>query len=290
MRPALVVLKDAGSGWQRRKASRTAAAIAYFGIFSMAPMLVLMVSVASFWFGRQAAEGLIVDRLRQTLGLEVAEFIQTVLARAYVSSATVTATVLAVVVLLFGASRVIGAMRGALNDVWGVEGRAGGGIKGFIVSKVFDLAMVLAAGIMFLATMVANATVTAIVDRFTDILPLPNWTLRALSVAFSLLVVAFFVAIIFRVVPNLRVPWRDTLLGAGVTAVLFTVGNYAIGVYLGRAGIGSVFGTAGVLAVVMFWMYYSAQIILFGAEVARACHDRRKSSSSAASGGRSQGG
>lgn len=283
LRPLGHLLKDAGDGWQRRSSARTAAAIAFYGVFSLAPMLVIMVGVASYWFGQDAAEGLIVNRLQEALGSESAAFIQSMLAQAYVSKATTTATVLAALVLLFGASRVVGAMRGALNDVWGVESRAGGGLKGYVWTKIFDLGMVLVVGIMFLATMMANAVVSALVGRFTDLLPLPNWTLRTMGVGFSLVVVAFFVTMIFRVLPNLRVPWRDTLLGASVTAVFFTIGNYVIGFYLGRAGIGSVFGAAGALAVVMFWMYYITQIVLFGAELTRAHHDRRTHSRTRAS-------
>jgi len=266
------LLKDAIIGWQDHNCGRMAAAVAYYGIFSLAPILVIMVSVAGFWFGQDAAEGLIVERLTETLGEEGAAFIQSLLARAYVSGAGVAATVIAAVVLLFGASRVVGGVRGALNDIWEVPGRAGGGLKGYVVSKLFDLAMVLVVGFMFLATMIANATVTAVAGRFSDSLPVPDWVLRAGSVAFSLAVVVFFVTFVLRVLPNIRVPWRRILPGAMVTAVLFSIGNYVIGLYLGRAGIGSVFGAAGSLAVIMIWIYYTAHIILFGAELTRSYH------------------
>lgn len=277
IREAGGLFKDAGSGWHRHKASKTAAIVAYFGVFSLAPMLVIMVVVAGYWFGKDAAEGLIVDRLSEMLGAEAATFLESVIARAYVSGASVPATLVAVTVLLFGASRVVGAIRGALNDAWGVESRAGGGVKGYILTKGFDLVMVLGVGFMFLATMLANVATTAVISRFADLVPLPSLVLRVGSVVFSLVVVAFFVAIIFRVLPNKRTPWLDVLVGAALTAVLFAIGNYAIGIYLGRAGFGSVFGAAGALAVIMFWMYYTAQIILFGAELTRAHHERRAS-------------
>jgi membrane protein len=132
-------------------------------------------------------------------------------------------------------------------------------------------------GFMFLATMLANVATTAVIGRFADLVPLPSLVLRVGSVVFSLLVVVFFIAIIFRVLPNKRTPWPDVLLGAALTAVLFAIGNYAIGIYLGRAGFGSVFGAAGALAVIIFWMYYTAQIILFGAELTRAHHERKVS-------------
>jgi len=249
--------------------------MAYYGIFSLAPMLVIMVGAASLWFGREAAEGLLVERLEETLGPEAAAFVQSILARAWVSNATFVATAIAVLMLLWGASRVLGSLRRALNEIWDVEGRAGGGLKGFVLTKVFDLSTALVIGILFLSTMMANAAVSALVSRVSDVLPLPAWTLRVGSVAFSLIVVGFIVGVGFRVVPNTRVPLRATILGATVTAVLFTAGNYVMGLYLGRAGIGSVFGAAGALAVIMFWIYYSAQIVLFGAELTKSYNDYR---------------
>ncbi len=271
------LLKDAGSGWLQHRSERVAAAIAYYGIFSMAPLIVIAVGVASLWFGQEAAEGLVVDQLTDTLGEKAAGFVESLLTSAYIGGGGLVATIVAVVALLFGASRVVGGMRAALNDIWGVKARAGGGVKGFVVAKLFDLGMVLAIGFMFLATMMANTAVSIITSYFSDALSLPDLVLRASSVAFSLVVVTFFITVMFRLLPNTRPPWRDVLVGASVTAILFTLGNYAIGVYLGRAGLSSVFGAAGALVVIMVWIYYSMHIILFGAEITRArCHLRRQ--------------
>jgi len=270
----LGVLKDAGAGRQTHKAPRMAAAVAYHGIFSLAPILVILVSAAGLWFGQEAAEGLIVERLEGVLGKETAGFIQSLLARAYIGAGGILATVIAVALLLFGASRVVGGMRGALNDIWGVQARAAGSVKGFVLTKLFDLGMVLVVGFMFLTTMIASAATSAWLHHSSQVLPMPGLVIRVTSVLFSLAVVTFFVAVLFRVLPNVRPRWRETLVGSMVTAVLFSLGNYLIGLYLGRAGVGSVFGAAGSLAVVMIWIYYSVQIILFGAEITRAYHER----------------
>ncbi len=270
LQPPLQILKDAASGWQKHKAGRVAAAIAYHGIFSLAPLIVIMVSVAGLLFGQEAAEGLVVGRIEGIVGEEVAGFIESLLAEAYVAGGSVVATIIAVALLLFGASRVIGGLRGALNDIWGVEARAGGGIKGFVLTKLFDLGMVLVMGFMFLATMLASAAASVSIHSFADALPIPGLAVRVGSVLFSLLVVVFFIAMVFRVLPNIRVPWRDILVGSAVTAVLFSIGNYVIGIYLGRASVDSVFAGAGSLVVLMIWIYYSTQIILFGAEITRA--------------------
>ena len=271
-------LKDAGAGWLEHNVSRMAAAIAYYGIFSLAPMLVIMVMLAGIWFGQDATEGLIVGRLSDTLGPDSARFIQSMLAGAHRSRGETLATVLAALLLVWSATRMIGATRSALNDIWGVKGRGGSGILGFVLGKLLDLGMVFGFGFMFLASMFASTAVSALTHYSSDVLPMPDWALQWIGVAFSLVVVTFFLAIIFRVLPNVKIHWAYILAGASATAVLFALGNYLIGRYLGQTSPGSVFGAAGSLAVIMIWMYYSAQIVLFGAEITRAYARRAKKS------------
>ena len=271
------LLAQAGNGWLAHKASKNAAAIAFYGIFSLAPLLVIVISIAGYWFGREAVEGLIVERISDLLGSEYAGFVESVVAQAYTSRGSLPATILSVLLLVFGASRVVGATRDALDEIWNGPPRAKGRVKGFALTKLFDLLMVLVVGTMFLATMLANAVVTALTSRFVEYVPMPSLLLRLATVVFSLLVVTFLVAVIFRMFPNAHTSWRHIMVGAGTTAVLFAVANYAVGFYLGRAGISSVFGAAGSLAAIMLWMYYSAQTLLFGAELTRA-HELRSRS------------
>jgi membrane protein len=257
-------------GWLAHNVSRMAASIAYFGAFSLAPMLVIIVSLASLVFGKSASEGLIVDRLSETFGEGTARFIQSLLAGIYASGGLTVATVLAILVLLWASTRIIGAVRGALNDIWGVPGHGGSGFLGFVFGKLIDLGFVIGTGIMFLAAMLANTAVSALTRYFSDFLPMPGWVLQVIGIVFSLVVTTIFLTIIFRLLPNIKVRFVYILMGASVTAVLFSIGNYVIGRYLGRTTPGSAFGAAGSLAVIMIWMYYSAQIVLFGAEVTRA--------------------
>ncbi|MFH1833742.1 MAG: YihY/virulence factor BrkB family protein, partial [bacterium] len=205
-----------------------------------------------------------------------ARFVQTMLAGAYESRGATVATVLAALVLVWAATRMIGAMRGALNDIWGVQGPGGGKFLGYVLGKLVDLGMVFGIGFMFLASMLANTAVSALTRYFSDTLPVPDRALQGVGIGFSLAVVTFFLTIIFRVLPNIKVRWLYILAGASVTAVLFTLGNYLIGRYLGRTSPGSVFGAAGALAVIMIWLYYSAQIVLFGAEITRAYARRNR--------------
>jgi membrane protein len=268
------LLKDAFNGMLVHNASRMAGAIAYFGAFSLAPILVIAVSLASIFFGKSASEGLVVDKLTGIFGEKVAGFIEDMLAGIYTSGGLTVATVLAVLLLIWASTRIVGSIRGALNDIWGVPGHGGTGFLGFVVGKLIDMGMVVGIGLMFVAAMLANTAVSAITGYFSDRLPMPGWVLELIGIAFSLVVTTMFLAIIFRALPNIKIRFVYILMGAWVTAVLFTIGNYVIGRYLGRTSPGSAFGAAGSLAVLMIWMYYSAYIVLFGAEVTRAYAQR----------------
>jgi membrane protein len=268
------LLKEAYDNAWAHNIGRMAASIAYFGAFSLAPMIVIIATLASLVFGKSATQGLIAERLTSTFGAETAKFIQSMLAAIYASRGLTLATVLAILVLVWASTRIVGSVRGALNDVWGVKGHGGGGLLGYLVGKLIDTAMVLGIGFMFLASMLANAAATAVNKYFSELVPLPGWMVQTFGVIFSLGVTIAFLAIIFRVLPNIKVRFFHILVGASITGVLFSVGNYVIGRYLGSTSPGSAFGAAGSLAVLMIWIYYVAYIIIFGAEITRANANR----------------
>jgi membrane protein len=264
------ILKEAFDGAWAHNIGRMAASIAYFGAFSLAPIIVIITTLASLVFGQSATEGLIAGRLESTFGMETAKFIQSMLVSIHSSTGLTLATILAIVVLIWASTRIVGSVRGALNDVWGVTGHGGGGWLGFLLGKLIDAAMVIGIGFMFMVAMLANAAATAVTKYFSERIPVPGWWLQVFSVALSLLVTIVFLTIIFRVLPNIKVRLRYIFGGAVITGALFSIGNYLIGLYLGRTSPGSVFGAAGSLAVLMIWIYYVAYIIIFGAEVTRA--------------------
>lgn len=264
------LLKEAFHSAWTHNIGRMAGSIAYFGAFSLAPMIVIMTTLTSLVFGERATEGLIADRLTSTFGEETALFIQSMLVSIYGSTGLTLATVLAILLLVWASTRIIGSVRGALNDIWEVPGHGGGGVLGFFVGKVIDIAMVVGIGFMFLLSMLANTAATTLATYFNHLLPLPGWLLQVFGVLFSLGVTILFLTVIFRVLPNIRVRFLYILVGASITGILFSIGNYVIGQYLGRASPQSAFGAAGSLAVLMIWIYYVAYIIIFGAEFTRA--------------------
>jgi len=259
--------------WDHNPA-RMASSIAYYGAFSLAPILVIAISIASMIFGKDASEGLVLDQLSAALGEDVARFIQSLLASFYTGGGLTLATVLAGLLLLWAATRIIGSVRGALNDIWGVQGRGRGRIQSFVFGKLMDVGIVIAFGAMFLASMAASTAVGSLADRLSRTLTIPEWLLQLVGVLIALAMAAFFLALVFRVLPNIRVRFVYILGGASLTAVLFVLGNYLIGLYLGSTAPGSGFGAASSLIVILLWLNYTAYIILFGASLTRVYAER----------------
>ena len=270
------MLWGAFEGSQKHSIARLGASIAYYGVLSLAPLAVIMLAVVGLFFGQKAAQGLITGQLDSVLSGDAARAVQSMIASVYRSHASLPATILAAIVLVFSASRLIGSIRSSLNDIWEVAGHAGGGLKGYLVGKLIDLAMILGLAVLVLGTLLANTAVSGVTRYFENKVPFPTLFLQVGGVAFSFLVVTGFLSAIFRGLPNVRLSWRDVLFGAGVSAAFFEIGNYVIGLYLGRSSLSSVFGAAGSFAVLMIWMYYSAIVVLFGVEVTRSSRAEKR--------------
>lgn len=272
--------KDVAEGafkkWREHKATRMAAALAYFGILSIAPLTVLMVAIAGFVYGRQAAEGLLLDRLSSSLGSDAAELLQSAIASIYERGGGLLASIMAVIIVLVGASGLIGNLRDTLNTVWEVEPRSAKGPLWALLTKLLDVGVAIAAGVFLLGTMLANTALTAMIDIFSERLPAPAAVIQGMGLLVSFALIVLFLMFVFRVLPHVSLSWGDVWLGAVVTGLLFLLGNLGVSFYLAKASPGSAFGAAGSLVVMMIWIYYSALIILFGAELTRTLALRRR--------------
>ncbi|MEO8701807.1 MAG: YihY/virulence factor BrkB family protein [Kofleriaceae bacterium] len=260
------LLKETVSDWLDDKAARLAAALAFYTLLSLAPVLVLAVSIAGLVFGEEAARGEIAGQLQGLLGAQGAEAIQSVLANAKSPASGILGTIVGLVVLLFGASGVFGELQGALDIVWEVEPKKGRGVKGFLRDRFFSFTLVLGVGFLLLVSLVLSAGLAAAGAYLSNHLPGGAVLWQVVNFAISLAVLTILFALIFKVVPDVKIHWRDVWIGALVTAALFTLGKFAIGLYLGRSSVGSPFGAAGSVVVLVVWVYYSAQILFFGAE------------------------
>jgi membrane protein len=266
------VLKEAGSEWVEDKASRLGAALAYYTVFSLAPLLVIVIAIASFFFGKDAAEGQVTGQIQGLVGPEGGKAIEVMIANAANHPNTgIVASLLGVAVLLFGATGLFGQLQDALNTVWEVQPKPGRGVWGFIRDRFLSFSMVLGSAFLLLVSLVVSAALSALTGLLGD------WQTGVVGQVVNFLisfgVITALFAMIYRFLPDAKIAWRDVWLGAAITSVLFTAGKLLIGLYLGQASVGSAYGPAGSLAVLLVWVYYSAQIFLFGAEFTKSYAD-----------------
>ena len=274
LRAAWSLIKQSASEWSNDKCSRLGASLSYYTIFSLAPLLLLVVSIAGVAFGRAAAEGRIIGELSELMGADAAKFIQEAITKANKPTSGIVGIVTSVVVLLVGATGVVIELQDALNTVWKVVPKPNRGIMGFVRTRVLSIAMILSLAFLALVSLVLSAVMTAITGwlrvRIGDI-ALLGWVV---DLVVSLGVITVLMALIYRILPEARVAWSDVWVGAVATAALFLLGKYMIGLYIGKASVGSAFGAAGSLAVLLVWIYYSSQLILLGAEFTRVYANR----------------
>jgi membrane protein len=261
--------KNAAVAWNDDKAPQLGAAIAYYTLFSLAPLLLIAIGMASLIVGEDAARSGIVEQLRQNLGGATADAIASLLENAHHTGHGLVATLVGLVVLLFGASGVFVQLQEALNTIWKTESQAplGNSFVLFFRRRLFSLGAVILLGFLLLLSLLLSSVLTAMSHWLTAAPLLGEVMLwRGLSLLASFGLATLLFALIFKLLPDTPVAWRDVWIGALLTAVLFHLGQHAIGLYLGRSGVASAFGAAGSLVAFIVWVYYSAQIVLFGAE------------------------
>ena len=261
------LLEQSGESWLDHNATRLAAAVAFYSILSLAPLLLLSVAIAGLIFGEEAARGELVQQMRDLVGDEGAEVIQTTLAKAKKREQGIVATVIGAVTLLLGAAGVFGELHDAFNVVWEVKAKPGRGIWGFVRDKFLSFGMVLSIGFLLLVSLVLSTALSAAGTYFSGLTPGVPVFMEILNFLVSIALITGLFALLFRYLPDARMAWRHIWPGAIATAILFTLGKFLIGLYLSQAAVGSPFGAAGSLVVLIVWVYYSSLIIFFGAEL-----------------------
>jgi len=239
------------------------AALAYYTIFSLAPLVLIAVSIAGLVFGEEAAQGRLVTEIETAVGPTVANAIQETIKNARSTEGSTTASVVGIVILLFGASGVFVQLQSSLNAIWEVEQRTTSGIWSFIRDRLHTFALVLGIGFLLLVSLVINTALSAM-SRY--VAPAQTIVTQALNQVISFGLTTLLFALIFKVLPDRPVAWDDVWIGAAFTSLLFTVGKYLLGLYLGQGSVVSAYGAAGSLVVILLWVYYASQIILFGAQ------------------------
>lgn len=258
------LLKTTWHEWTEDRASLLAAALAFYTAVSIAPLLVLVVLIAGLILGQQTAQGQLLEQLRATVGTQGAEFLQTVLQNAKQPSLASTAGILSFAALIWGSTNVFNQLQTSLNTIWNVKPKPDLGIWAMIRSRLLSFSLVLGVAFLLLVSLVVSAVLTAVVQWGHNLLPGADWVWELFNNVVAFVVTTLLFAAIFKVLPDAEITWRDVWLGAAVTALLFVIGKYVLGLYLSNAG--NAYGVLGSVVVFLLWVYYTAQILFMGAE------------------------
>jgi membrane protein len=251
-------------------ALRLSAALSYYSVFSLAPLLILAIGLGGQIFGEKAARGQISEQLRYYMGQPAANAVEGLIESAASYDGKGIAAAVGFVTLLIGASGVFGQLKDALNTVWGVKAKPGRSVAAFFRDRLLSFGMVLAIGFLLLVSLLVTTLLAAFTQYTRTRLPIPNFAWAGLDILASLFFSAVLFGAIFKILPDVRVPWRTVTVGSLATAILFEAGKFGLALYLGRQSTASPFGAAGSIVLVLLWVYYAAAILLFGAEITRA--------------------
>lgn len=266
MQTMWILLKAAFEKWSADKAARLGAALSFYTVFSLVPLLVLTISIAGLAFGTEPARQAVMTQIESLVGSQSTAAIRQMLAIAQKPSNGAVASAIAMGTLLLGASGVFSQLQDALDTIWGVEPKAGRGIWGTIKDRFFSVLAVMGMGFLLLVSLVLTAALAAFGELSRGWLPAHESVLHIANLVISFGVITALFAMIFKLLPDAKVAWRDVWIGAALTSFLFSIGKFLIGMYLGKTDVGSAYGAAGSLVILLVWVYYSSQILFYGAE------------------------
>ena len=267
LKVASALFKEAGSAWAEDNAPSMGAALAFYTVFSLAPVLIVAISVAGLAFGQKAAEGEFSRQLQGLVGETGARAIQAILQSANRPALGVIASAIGIGFLLVGASGAFVELQDALNKIWKVQRRSESILLGVIRGRFLSFGLVLGLAFLLIVSLVASAVLGAAGNLIGPLLPLPVFLLESVNFLLSLGVIALLLAMIFKYLPDTAIAWSDLWIGAAVASLLLTTGKALIGLYLARSAVASAYGAASSFLIILTWVYYSSQILLFGAEV-----------------------
>jgi membrane protein len=265
----LHVLRCAVTEWFEHRAASKGAALAFYTLFSLAPILVLVIAVAGFFYGAEAAQGQLMQELRGLLGDKGGEAIQLVLAGARNKDSGTRATIIATVLLIFGATSVFAELKDSLDEIWGVPKPTGSSWWDVLRTRLLSFGLILVLAFLLMVSLVVSAALAVLEHYVGGLWKDTTVVLGWVAWLISFCVIAVLFGVIYKLLPRIKLAWRDVVVGALGTAALFELGKYAIGLYIGRSGVADSFGAAGSTIAILLWVYYSAQIFFLGAEFAR---------------------
>jgi membrane protein len=253
--------------WNRHEATRLGASLAFYTVLSLAPLVILTIAIASLFIDVHSARRDVIQQFRELLGPAGAEAVGNLITHSKDVTAGSIASILGIGTLLFGASQVFTELQSAMDKIWEADASRTSGILATLRQRFLSFGLVLAIGLLLLVSLLLSAALAALGTMMHGALPLPEWLLHGIDFLVSVACTSALFALIFKYIPQAKTDWRHSWIGGLVTAGLFSFGKTLIGIYLGKAGVGSAYGAAGSLVVVVAWVYYSSQIFFFGAEL-----------------------
>ncbi|MGB3714011.1 MAG: YihY/virulence factor BrkB family protein [Candidatus Promineifilaceae bacterium] len=274
LKPILALFADSAKKWSDDRAARLAAALAYYTLFSMAPLLILLTGFIGRFLGEFFSIEAIGEQLEQIIGVESTEWIMSIIDGASAPTSFTIAALISLGVMFWGASNIFSHLKETLNFMWGVKAKpgAGIGILHFIRGRLLAFAVVVIAGLLFATYFLANTAISIAIPIINEYIPdawevVPTWrTIQGIQLGVAFLIVTLLFALFYKILPDVKMTWRDVWVGAAVTSLLFGVGTVALSIYLSFSSVGSLYGAAGSILVILMWVNYSAQIFLYGAE------------------------
>lgn len=260
-------LKNAGTGFVDDNAFKLSASLSYYTVFALGPLLIIIISLTGIFFGRDAMEGRIRRQLEGLVGNEAANQVQDIIINIQNSNASTAGAIVGAIILFIGATGVFTEMQDSLNYIWSVKAKPKKGWLKFITNRLLSFSLIVALGFMLLVSLTVNAVLTLISDRLLRLLP--EYTIAFIQVfntAITLVVITGLFTVIFKILPDAVISWKDAMMGALFTSVLFLTGKFLIGYYIGRSNLGVTYGTAASIVILLTWVYYSSMILYFGAE------------------------
>lgn len=270
------LLRETVMEWIDDRASRKGAALAFYTVFSLAPILILSIAIAGIFFGTEAARGEIFTEVSGLLGHDGALAIQAMVESASRPGAGAIATVIGFTTLLVGATSALVELKDGLDQIWDVPPERTSGFWYFVRKRLLSFGLILSLGFLLLVSLAFSAALS-VLARYWGPRDATAFVLEGLNFLLSFAMVTLLFAMIYKILPSVRIAWRDVIIGAVITALLFSIGKFAIGLYLGNSAIGSSYGAAGSVILVLVWVYYSAQIFLLGAEFTKVYAHRHGS-------------
>jgi membrane protein len=260
-------IKDTVVQWTEDEPFQLAASLSYYTLFSLAPLLIIVIAIAGFAFGKEAAENQIVETIQDTIGREGAQAIQALIQNAGNKPKTgLISTLLGVIALVFGAAGVFGQLQSSLNTIWGVVPKNGLGISGFVRQRVMSFAMIMAIGFLLLVSLAVSALLSGLTQLMGTVFGGTAFWAHVIDILVSFVFITALFAMMYKILPDARIQWRDVWIGAALTSFLFAIGKFLIGLYLGSSSVTSTYGAAGSIILVLLWVYYSSLIFFLGAE------------------------